>query len=79
MKSDRGEKSPKRRHFFKKSAEIYNISLLKILLKYIFHKNIAQLEVVIDFIFKKNNNVQKEIEAKNLPKFLVILTIANRY
>ena len=38
----------------------------KIFLNYFFQGNVVQLEFRPEF--KKNNNVQKEIEAKNVPK-----------
>ena len=34
-----------------------------------------QLAVSLELFFKKNHNVQKEIEEKNLPKFLLNQTL----
>ena len=44
----------------------------KIFLNYFFQGNVVQLEFSPEFFFKKNNNVQKEIEAKNFPKLPLI-------
>ena len=44
-------------------------------LNYFFQGHVVQLEFSPEFFFKKNNNVQKEIEAKNLPKLPRILNL----
>ena len=52
----------------------------KLFLNYFFQGNVVQLEFSPEFFFsKKNNNVQKEIEAKNFPKLPLIQTLNNRY
>ena len=44
----------------------------KIFLYYFFRGNVVQLEFSPEFFFEKNINVQKEIEAKNVPKLPLI-------
>ena len=72
-------KYPQKWSLFHKMRLKFDILILKILLQLLFLGHVVQLEVTCQKNIDNNNNVQKETEGKNLPKFPLIQTFVNRY
>ena len=65
--------------FWKRDLHFAISNFKKFFLNYFFQDNVVQLEFSPEFFFQKNNNVQKEIEAKKFPWLPLIQTLNNRY